>query len=421
MGIYRSNNNDSILSIYEAQHLDSLNEVYFGDDSIQPLLTQLAKFRSKWIGKPYNKNINVDGDLIKFSRLVESKFGFYRFALSVDPSPSYNAYVMNVGFMASDKYYEEFGKGLKVYKGSDGFHYDKNAGVTGIGVILYGLLQDEDFTNREIMAILLHEIGHTFTDAVLNVSGVMTSSSYLTKIFSKINGLVQKQLESGDKVSDDKVDKDMSTLNITKAFSSLKQGIKNLTKFSVNKITDGIKRKIRRDNAGNMQYYDYTNEKFADTFASMYGYSVDLNEALGKLDSKVYSALTKDTVKPKSLKFYSELSYYMVDGYLGFLLGALDPHPMGATRIKTQIDYLNRTLKDTTIDPKMKVALQKQLDQYQEILKQSLDYESNPDSFTALKAYYAWLYKHCGGDLRETQTSNTALFDAIDAAYEDKS
>ncbi|MBR1988592.1 MAG: hypothetical protein IKA36_06130, partial [Clostridia bacterium] len=152
-------------------NLQAYNEVYFGDSTIEPILDAFSKFRKTWVGKPFNLKINYDPNLLKFNRLIENKFGFYRFSLTIDPTMDLNAYMMNVEFM-SDTDLSSVGKNL-VVKDGHGFRYSKDSGISALACVFYGLLCDGRFSDREIIAVLLHEIGHTFTFAVLNRNGEM--------------------------------------------------------------------------------------------------------------------------------------------------------------------------------------------------------------------------------------------------------
>ena len=48
-----------------------------------------------------------------------------------------------------------------------------------------------------------------------------------------------------------------------------------------------------------------------------------------------------------------------------------------------------------------------------------INFPKDQDSCRAIRLYYTMLYKKFGGDRREQDTDNDALFDAIDDRFED--
>lgn len=391
-----------------------LLELYFGDAVLAKLQEQFSKFRSKYIGGKWNTKINYDSDLIKFNRMCEEQFGYYRFCLSVSPTFDYNAFMMNVGFLSEDDIGDTFFNNLKIYKNNKGFYYDKNAKVSALCNIFFGLLSDKNFTDREVFAIMLHEIGHSFTYAVLNRDGVIGKGSCLINLIQKVNAAINTNLQKDRNFSNERVDSDIQTpaiISRVENFINSKINFKDII-HSISKTAEGMKK--------NVKYYAYTNEKFADTFASMYGYGSDLQLALQRFDT-IYKDFYKNPKKkiPSDLSVIIQVGLLSVNNMLEFFLHVKDEHPDGLTRIKVQIEYLEKELRNVSLDPKMKMDLQKHLSIQLQIIKDFIDSSNDPDVYKAYKIYYTNLYNKFGGDIREKYTDNNAIFKTIDQRYKD--
>lgn len=402
-----------------ADNMDTLNEmvmleVYFGETAIKDLQAQLSRFRAKWIGKDWNPKINYDADLIKFNRMVEQQFGYYRFCFTVDPSNDTNAYMINIGCFATINVEASASKNLKVYKSNKGFYFDKTAQISAMATCYFGIICSKEFSDREVMSVLLHEIGHSFTYAVLNKEGALTGSSILLKACQQVSGIIQNHIKNGDTVTDDLAESDMERVSI---FSLIKDLFTRKTANKINTVVHSISQTLRSKMRGNTKNYEYTNEKFADTFSSMYGYGSELNTTLQKMQDMSIKFYLADAKTPSSISIALQVAAMSYTNMIGFILGALDEHPTGLTRIQTQIDFLERELRNTGLDPVMKSELQKQLDTQKKLIDDFINYSSDEDAFKAYRVYYTKLYKKYGGDIREKYTDNQAMFDVIDSTY----
>ena len=159
MGVYSNYNNKSQI----------LNEVYFGTSpQLESIIKQLGVYRNKLmidsVFKSYEllirsnlKDCNRHPDLIKFNRMIEDFFGFNTFSLLVDSYSCENAYTFGVQYRAnSDTRYR-----TKITK--TGFRYDKDSDMCCFVYIFAGIIFNNNYTDREVMAIILHEIGHNFS------------------------------------------------------------------------------------------------------------------------------------------------------------------------------------------------------------------------------------------------------------------
>lgn len=104
------------------------------------------------------KAIQDDPNLIKFCKLMEKEFVFESMSLVILRSDKMNALTLPVS-KSIDKFKEQ--KMLD----STGMRYLKEARVNITVMITDSLLFNDKFTDAEILSILLHEIGHNFSQS----------------------------------------------------------------------------------------------------------------------------------------------------------------------------------------------------------------------------------------------------------------
>jgi hypothetical protein len=165
---------------------------------------------------------------------------------------------------------------------------------------------------------------------------------------------------------------------------------------------------------------EYTDEKFADSFAVMYGYGEELHSGMSKFEKWF---LDNANIKPQSrnsaiiafktfINMTKDMFTYIKDNYE-------DEHPNDLTRIKVSIDYLKRELAKESLDPKVKLEIIKQIENMQKLIDDYINFPKDEDSIAIRRAYYRELYKRFGGDRREQDTDNKALFDTIDKRFDE--
>lgn len=136
-----------------------INELYVGETTfIEKLIDEISKDRAPYLGK-VKKPIKGNKDFIKIGDMIAEEFGFNSVTFSVPYDTSMNAFTypitMNIDETITNKK-------PKFYK-NNGLKYDLNTGRLCIIVaITAGVWFNEEFSDREVVAALLHEIGHSF-------------------------------------------------------------------------------------------------------------------------------------------------------------------------------------------------------------------------------------------------------------------
>ena len=116
-----------------------------------------------------------------------------------------------------------------------------------------------------------------------------------------------------------------------------------------------------------------------------------------------------------------ELLTYILyfNDFLAYAAGVQDEHPADLARIKVSIEYLKREVAKEGIDPKTKKELIDQINKLNKLIDDYINFPKDKDAMRVIRLYYIMLYKKFGGDRREQDTDNDALFQGIDDRYDE--
>ena len=408
-----------------------LNELYIGKTPIIPLQNQFSIIRNKIKGKSFSNSINTDKDILKFNRMVEKLFGFNSFALNISPDQTINAYTFGTHTFRSK---EEVRKMITSLKASNnGFYHDTSNGiVNGICTLNIGLINCDNISDDEIIACILHEIGHNFFEAVTDKDCVYSLVFNILKILKDINIKINNNISSGKEMTLDTIKSDVDDtiqffdkfgqlnnlfVKIKNNIFSIPHAISSTARSAMKFVSSKFFRESMEDNMKRTRY-GYTNEKFADSFAVMYGYGPELHSFLRKIEEyyiKMYNIKQTRNTVIVAFKVFKAL---LIDSIL-YTLNIMDPHPNDLARIKVSIEYLKRELAKESLDPKVKIQLLQQVEEMQKLIDDYINFPKDEDNIAIIRAYYRELYKRFGGDRREQDTDNKALFDTIDKRFDE--
>ncbi|MCK9198160.1 MAG: hypothetical protein M0P49_00990 [Bacilli bacterium] len=407
-----------------------IQEVYFGNSSeLTNLQKQFSLFRSKYINNTvFNKKINTDPELLKFNRMTEDFFGFKSFALIIEPELELNACTYPISYRL------DTGLGKKYLESTKtGFKFKKEAGYSCLVYMNSSFIVDSRFSDREVFAIILHEIGHNF-QATLNptctgFSIIAKFVNILTLIKDIIVALILPFGYAGGKsvVGDFNALTDLTIQTTTKlkkeqpATVEMFYGIKNIIGVGkgvfmnalialsaigvitnpIVSIATAIYNRLASIALQPEQliysFFGYQGEKVSDNFASIYGYGPDISSAMLKFRplGAGYSMLEAINETPLLGHLYN-LFTLPVD----IIFSLFDPHPADAARANGQLKYLEVELKKSDIDPKIKKQIQEDIDSINKLIDEFTDIDME-DPYVFKRIYAAVLLKLCGGDIRE--------------------
>lgn len=359
-----------------------INELYIGETKkLKEAQYNLSQFRDNMIRNEYNdmKKIKKDKWYKEFKKSIKNTFGYKTFDFDIEFEEYENAYCHTL-FSQIKKDYD---KNVLVTK--NGFKY-KNKYAFQL-VITSALFTNTNYSDREIMAIILHEIGHSFYMALdgkaidlMDIRATIWNVNQILQFIISFIAAFNTAMSSIDLVSaanqivktiKPKITVQKSILSI---FETLfRSGIDILTILLLlngGYIPSLLMNIISKANPISLAntIFGYKDEKSADSFATMYGYGSELSSALQKL---VLSR--KNDVRVTS----KVLNIMLIPCYIIVL--ALDEHPDSISRAKNQIDYLEKEYaniddKETKAEIRSQInSIKKELDKTEDILSSIKD------------------------------------------------
>lgn len=417
--------------------MEVINEAYFGKTKeVLAIEKAIGEFRRKYQFKSdydlYNldEKINLDPNIKKINKAFEDAFGFGIVDFSFNFSPGCNASTVPI----SIKYDADDSNQVQITP--TGYKFNKKADFALQVTAWYGLFAGKDFTDGEITAVLLHEVGHNFSGAINHRIGLIQAlGKTLNFVTTVLNLCILNPIpwlllsNSGSKWLIDFKKKLAKEFPDLYNFSQLAQkwitiifNMKNELIFIQNLMTcvaiplNAIHVLLGYFKDKLMvwglfpsmilhELYGYSDEKFADQFTTMYGYGPELHSALDKMSASYDGGLiTKKYVKNEmpALAMLYDICFLPVL----ILITSFDCHPAMIERLESSIRAL-KVEAEYSKNPKMRdrlkkdiAVLEKQRDDYylQAQIFKKKNKELDPGYFT--RVYFAAIFGLFGGDIR---------------------
>lgn len=370
-----------------------LNEAYVGKTPIlEAIENKIGELRKK---VKYSNANDTLKETLEINRLFEKQFGMNTFALHIYPSDFVNGFthvIANNFDIAAEVTMHD----MVEANATDGYRFKEGNGFVIIINLASQLFTDPQYTNAEILAVMLHELGHNFADAIYdeieyaNKSMMNAYYKYLVHMVTlyaiTIVGIptaikIKKMLKEYTNRNRQKVEKKSQVVGkgkIKALFNSINAKTGDffwIIKGILTRLQGGstIAKRKRSHNIGNdsqlpqvkkAKSLQKQNEVIADKFAGIYGYGPDQASVLLKMEY---------TPSP-SAKFMSKLgkkAQDLSDQYDKECLDLhkFDEHPQLIQRIMTEITLLKNELKNDNADPKLKKVIKDQITQLEEVLK----------------------------------------------------
>lgn len=361
-------------------------------------------------------------------RLLENQFGFYSISLILVESPKSNAMTVPISGSIDNVIQSKPYNSLTITK--QGYKYDKKAKFCIMLLITEGLLVNTKLSDSEVLAIILHEIGHTFDSATFKYMGPLSLIKTIYDSYSNFSAIspqfamvgaginVVKRSQKANNKTSEFINKQIdmhrgkilsgilgvlfmlmnsgrNSIKVVLEFLSpilgnsastvysiilyIQRLIKNISDFSITKIIG--------KNAYSI-IFGHTREHFADKFASMHGYGPELVSALGKIEISKFSGSTLETYieKVPLIKDIYGLGVVSLVDFFDIFIKA-DPHPNFSARFNSIKNIIKADLDRPGIDEASKKLL---LSQIKEIDDKYKEYESkskNISSATKTQSY----------------------------------
>ena len=403
-----------------------LNEAYFGkNNKVLKIQDCFHKVREKFKDSYMKYNIEGSEEWQKLKASFEEAFGFYCVTLILGRSNIPNAYTFPIS-MSLDRVYEIESK-VRLSK-AEGLKLDPKDKFCTLMCIEECLLFDFDYTDAEITAIMLHEVGHNFQTIGYKH---MVLLAFINNIFNFLIGLQRGDI-SGVLLFEPLRRGSLSLVNTLQgsAMYNVLDVISKIARYPISlaiKLVYPLMKVIQLGYgtflaltapliAYSITFDGYAGENFADKYPVMMGYGVEYGTAMSKMNTMLNNIGTFWLINKTPILGHLYQFLVACVCYLGI---ALDPHPEYVARMMNIISTLEHDLNDRRLDPKARKQIKEDLAKIKKNMKEYMDNPMTPGDETAI-AYQKWLIEKFPGygDIRSKLLKDSDIDDdAIDKNF----
>jgi len=312
-------------------------------------------------------------EIKKVSEILKKKFGFADMYIMVVPYAQLNAFTTPPSFLVRD-----ITTGMPSLFSSKKDYYDYDHKYYCF-VTLFTELFDGTFSSAELMAIILHEIGHNFDTSVLAYVGDCIAEPFILYMSGSGDGLKNWLLRSV--IANSLVSRLMNYIKspvnyildaypIVAFCGSYAAQLDMLSRKYLD-VIHNVKSLLRiRDIIGNIKFMlAYTNplalaasgiknlgdvqkEVFSDSFATYHGYGPALISGFNKMEIKMEVATSKS-------EFLNTFVWAGSAARTILNLISGEAHPETQTRARLVLDDMKRLSENKTLPPKVKAIVKK--------------------------------------------------------------
>lgn len=410
--------------------LSLVQELYVGETKfVVDFLDLVSKARAPYVGK-LKRPIKGNKDFIKIGDMIAEEFGFSSCTFNVPYDMSMNAFTYPI---TNDIDRSVVGTKPKFIKDT-GMKYDK--GIHRLHIIVCvtsGIWFNPLFTDREVVAAILHEVGHSFVTQSQRMMSMVECRRILLVlqyVYDMIIALCSMDVGTV-------INRFSQYLN---AFSSYKALLNHLTRLcashplfavfngfdAISEWITGVFMHLLKEiamlirPAANLTglYTQLVNailtklllnpfvatarsqEYLSDSFAAMYGFGPELSSFLTKIGTTDAPVGTITEKIINNIPFIGAL-YEMTAIPVLCITNMIQDHPSTPARVKKMIDELEKEMNNTDLNPKAKSQLKKDLE---EIRKVANELSNPPDNHTynAEMVKRLWLaFLMNGGEIKD--------------------
>lgn len=379
--------------INSINYTNVLDEAYAGETQfIKDFIELISKARAPYVGK-MKKPIKGNKDFIKIGEMLADEFGFYSVDFSVPFDLSMNAFTYPITMSIDKSIVDVKPKFIK----DKGFKYDQISKMCIIVAVTAGVWFNEKFTDREIVAAILHEIGHSFVLQsermvdIIEANRLSIAYSVINQIiihlatlqFYNIPSDIKLLMNTSNRGREiiNKVNKELANnplfapLNgISTVFNYLSTSVMQvfreiLSLTMANKILSlpfAVINKIFSVFSKPAIAASRSQEYLSDSFATTYGLGPEITSFLMKIefDPGAYGIYTEKLIS--KIPILGAL-HKSLDIPVLLLSNSISTHPSTPARINKILEELNKELKDSDLSPKTKQAVKENIKQLEKI------------------------------------------------------
>ena len=451
MSIFAS---EQALDLYQnKQMLRVVNEAYFGrTPGITRCFNAFCDFRDQYVGHGFInsiRHIDIDHDknLKLFCKEMEREFGLDSFSFIVENDPTVNMATYPIYFKSNRRPKDN----VEVTK--YGYKFKKDIEMSIIIISYTGLLLDEKYSNEQVFATVLHEVGHNFQEYLNGNVHPLTSALAIVQIINDLilllsgNPDVLERVKTYLFMSDsthkllsrwfNSITSDTDRNNIysyfnfirgiVKAPSNLLAGVIMVPLYPALKVLSGFSSILNKFSCIGIisSARGYLGEVMADNFASYYGFGEALATGLDKMDSGGLFHIIKTI--PIIGHIYN---FMLLPGDLLLSLG--DVHPAHSARAYDVLQSMKTDLKDPSLSPELRKKLAKEIDHYETTMNKIYSEKSRVSNagfiqgifdkaiFTGGSIRYSWNSSLWGDPAKEAQRATDRLKESTDIIMDTK-
>lgn len=336
-----------------------------------------------------SNDINNSPSNKKIEKMFKQIFGLKDFALSWVPNPESNAMTPPTSYQFLDPNYKTDSKG----------HRTNSKLFVGV-IVFTGIVTYSDLNEKELIGIILHEIGHNFYPSIFNVLcnisltlPQMAQPALLSRIGSALFAMGVKDALSLNKLMygvmtkvPDFISKEFP--GMSKIYHTANDIMYNVSSLSVIKpkqlveVLQGARRFIAKPFS---ILFLYNVEKHADSFADDYGYGQYGASGLAKLRYESKSVRSQTLYSVPGVNWFLDF----VDVQWEILSRPFSGYPSEQNRIRTSLDRLRRSAKDPSLDPRVRKELENQIKSFEDYYYNEYLSISNDEN---KKRIFTWMY-----------------------------
>ena len=427
---------DSCLESYQdKKFIQAINEVYFGrTPGITRCFNAFCDFRSKYVGRGFinairHIDIDHDKDLKIFCKEMEREFGLDSFSFVIKNDPTLNMYTYPIFFKANRKPKDN----VEITK--TGYKFKKDIDMSIIIGCTTGFILNEKYSDEQIFAAVLHEVGHNFQEYLNGNVHSLHSAIGLVQIISDIINLLSGNIMVVQNLKTYLFNSDPSHRALSKWFNSVTsdtdrnniysyfnfvRGILQLPSnlladvilvplYPVLKILSGYVSILNKMSlvGAVVATHGYLGEVIADNFASYYGFGEALATALDQMESGFLSA------KLQHIPLIGHIyNFMMLPGDLLLSLG--DVHPSNAARAYDVLQSMKYDLQDPSLSPELKKKLATEIEHYEKTMNKIYDDKSRIQNAQVIQGIFDKAI-FTGGSMRYSWNSSLWGDPAVEA------
>jgi len=265
---------------------------------------------------------------------------------------------------------------------------------------------DLELNAEELLAIILHEVGHNMYASPLNFLSknlvqMLLDVCKFPVLYSEIN----KSIERGFDESPGAKKFLTITMDIIQEIDIF---FKSLQVINYNNLIEYLMKPeqlISLISFGNI--FGYTDEKYSDSFATAYGYGPALSTALNKFEKMEGVGMNKLINSIPVLNWYNDFNKVL----FRILIGAFDPHPHTSARIAAQLHKLKKEINDPNLDPRVKKEIQKDIDVLEDFINNEY---LNINKNSNISRIFTWMTNYISIRVFKGRVDIREIFDKLD-------